>query len=328
MAGVSLATASRVLNGSSRKVGQDNRDRVLRAARELDYRLDLPAQTMARGRAPVLALLVSNIDDPYFSAIAAGVAESAHTHGVGVSVAITARDSALELSSVRVLRSQRPCAILLCGSRSSEDPHAEALLAELRQFSAGGGRAVFIGQSEGGMGAVGPDNVTGGADLGAELAGLGYRRAAMITGARHMRTAEERLRGLEAGLAVTGAEVGLVERDTFDRAGGYRCARRLIGSGRLGETDVVCAGNDVMAIGAMTALREAGIEPGRDIAVTGFNDIETAADVTPQLTTVRFPLVDVGSRAADIALAPQEPHLGEILVAGRVILRASSPRIV
>ncbi|GAB3721958.1 LacI family DNA-binding transcriptional regulator [Nocardiopsis nanhaiensis] len=327
LAGVSLATASRVLNGSTRRVGQANRDRVLLAAQELDYRPDLSAQTMARGTAPVLALLVSNIDDPYFSAIAAGVAESARAHGVTVTIAMTSRDSALELSSVRVLRGQRPRAILLCGSRWAYDSHSEALLAELRGYTAGGGRAVFISQSEGSLGSVHVDNVAGASGLGTTLAGLGYRRAAMITGAENMRTAQERLDGLKAGLAVVGADVSLVVRDTFDRAGGYRCARRLVESGRLQEADVLCAANDVMAIGAMTALRESGIEPGRDIAVTGFDDIETAADVTPQLTTVRFPLADLGRQAADLALCPDNPTIGEIFVGGYVVLRASSPRV-
>ncbi|MBR8744089.1 LacI family DNA-binding transcriptional regulator [Nocardiopsis sp. MG754419] len=326
-AGVSLATASRVLNGSNRKVGQVNRDRVLRAARELDYRPDLPAQTMARGTAPVVALLVSTIDDPYFSAIASGVAESADAHGMTVTIAITARDSALELSSVRLLRSQRPRAILLCGSRTTNDPHTGALLTEMRRFTAHGGRAVFIGQSEGGLNAVCLDNVAGACGLGAELAGLGYRRAAVITGSERMRTAQERLQGLASALTGSGATVALVERDTFDRTGGYRCTRRLIDSGRLGEVDVVCAGNDVMAIGAMTALREAGIRPGRDIAVTGFNDIDTAADVTPKLTTVRFPLADLGRRATDLALAPGDPAVGDLLVEGHVVLRDSSPRL-
>ncbi|MBB5436226.1 LacI family DNA-binding transcriptional regulator [Nocardiopsis composta] len=324
-AGVSLATASRVLNDSDRRVGREHRDRVLRAARELNYRTDLSAQAMARGSAPVLALLVSSIDDPYFSAIAAGVAESAHAHGVIVTIAITARDSERELTSVRTLRGQRPRAILVGGSRSSDDPRSEELLEELRSFASTGGRAVFVSQPVGGLGAVRPDNAAGAAELGAAVTELGYRRAAVITGAEHLQTVAERVEGLRRGLEPAGGRIALVERDDFDRAGGYRCTRRLIESGRIAEADVLCAGNDVMAIGAMTALRDGGIEPGRDIAVTGFNDIETAADVTPRLTTVRFPLAEIGRRAADLALDSAEPPTEDVLVAGSVVLRASSP---
>ncbi|UED84787.1 LacI family DNA-binding transcriptional regulator [Streptomyces profundus] len=325
-AGVSLATASRVLNDSDRKVGPAHRERVLRAARELDYRTDLSAQAMARGMAPVLALLVSSIDDPYFSAIAEGVATSAHAHGVIVTIAITARETAWELASLRMIRGQRPRAILVSGSRVSGSPHAEALLAELRGFAESGGRAIFLSQPVGGVGAVRPANSSGARALGAAVARLGYRRAAVITGAERLVTVVERTEGLRQGLASLDGGIAMVESDTFDRVGGYRSTRRLIESGRIAEADVLCAGNDFMAVGAMTALRDAGIEPGRDIAVTGFNDIETAADVTPRLTTVRFPLAEIGRRAADLALDATAPLGEDISVPGQVILRASCPR--
>lgn len=322
---MSLATASRVLNDSSRKVGREHRDRVLRAARELDYRTDLSAQAIARGTAPVLALLVSSIDDPYFSAIAEGVAESAHAHGVIVTIAITARDSERELTSVRTIRGQRPRAILVSGSRILGSPHVEALLGELRGFAESGGRTLFLSQPLGGLGAVRPANVSGARELGAAIAKLGYRRAAVITGSDHLESVAERTEGLRQGLAPAGGEIEMVESDTFDRSGGYRSTRRLVESGRIADADVLCAGNDFMAVGAMTALRDGGIQPGRDIAVTGFNDIETAADVTPQLTTVRFPLAEIGRRGADLALAGTAPLTEDIRVPGQVILRGSCP---
>ncbi len=324
-AGVSLATASRVLNNSDRKVGPEHRDRVLRAARELNYRTDLSAQAMARGSAPVLALLVSSIDDPYFSAIAEGVAESAHAHGVIVTIAITARDSERELTSVRTIRGQRPRAILICGSRILENPHTEALLAELKGFGESGGRTVFLSQPAGGLGAVRPANTSGARELGIAIADRGYRRAAAVTGWERLETVAERTEGLRQGLASRGGGITVVESDTFDRSGGYRSTRRLIESGRIADVDVLCAGNDFMAVGAMTALRDGGLEPGRDVAVTGFNDIETAADVTPQLTTVRFPLAEIGRQAADLALDTTAPHAEDISVPGEVILRASCP---
>ncbi|RBM17562.1 LacI family DNA-binding transcriptional regulator [Streptomyces sp. PT12] len=325
-AGVSLATASRVLNDSDRKVGQEHRERVLRAAQELDYRTDLSAQAMARGMAPVLALLVSSIDDPYFSAIAEGVAQSAHAHGVIVTIAITARESEWELASLRLIRGQRPRAILVSGSRVLDSPHNDALLAELRGFTDSGGRAIFLSQPVGGLGAVRPANESGARELGAAIANLGYHKAAVITGSESLLTVAERTEGLRQGLASLGGRITMVESDTFDRLGGYRSMRRLIESGRIADADVLCAGNDFMAVGAMTALRDSGIEPGRDIAVTGFNDIATAADVTPQLTTVRFPLAEIGRRAADLALDGSAPPTEDISVPGEVILRASCPR--
>ncbi len=306
-------------------MGPQHRERVLRAARELDYRPDLSAQAIARGTAPVLALLVSTIDDPYFSAIAEGVARSAQRHGVIVTVAVTGRDTARELTSLRTIRGQRPRAVVVGGSRTVGSPHGEALLAELRALCAGGGRAVFIGRPAGGLPAVRPANLDGARALGAAVAGLGHRRAVVVTGSGRLETVRERTDGLREGLAAGGGRVVAVERDAFDRGGGYRATRRLLARGGLAAADVLCAGNDFMAVGAMTALRDGGLRPGQDIAVTGFNDIETAADVTPRLTTVHFPLGAIGGRAAELALGGGAVEGEDVLVPGQVRLRDSCP---
>lgn len=306
-------------------MGQQHRERVLRAARELDYRPDLSAQAIARGTAPVLALLVSSIDDPYFSAIAEGVARSAQRHGVIVTIALTGRDTARELTSLRTILGQRPRAVLVGGSRTVGSPHADALVAELRTLADSGGRAVFIGRPADGLPAVRPANLGGARALGAAVAGLGYRRAVVVTGSGRLETVRERTDGLGRGLAANGGRIIAVESDAFDRGGGYRATRRLLRSGGLGAADVLCAGNDFMAVGAMTALRDGGLRPGHDIAVTGFNDIETAADVTPRLTTVHFPLAEIGARAAALALAPGPLHGEDVLVPGLVRVRDSCP---
>jgi LacI family transcriptional regulator len=102
-----------------------------------------------------------------------------------------------------------------------------------------------------------------------------------------------------------------------------------LGAGSLGVgapgvgVEVIFAVNDVMAIGAMTAVREAGLVPGRDIAVAGFDDIDAARDVTPTLTSVRVPLRDLGRRALELALADDAP--GTIEVQVEVVLRESTP---
>src|SRR5260370_1296481 len=107
-AGVSLATASRVLNGSARVVGEPHRTRVAEAAVRLGYTPNLSAQATARGASAVVALLVADIVDPYFGLIAAGVARGADEAGLIVTIAVTERDPDRELRLVRALRGQRP----------------------------------------------------------------------------------------------------------------------------------------------------------------------------------------------------------------------------
>ena len=106
-AGCSLATASRVLNGSARAVGAELRERVMAVAAELDYVPNVHAQAVARGTSNVVGLVVHDISDPYFSAIAAGVMQAADDHGLIVALGSTLNSPERELDYVAMLRAQR-----------------------------------------------------------------------------------------------------------------------------------------------------------------------------------------------------------------------------
>ncbi|QGH69598.1 LacI family DNA-binding transcriptional regulator [Pseudactinotalea sp. HY158] len=327
-AGVSLATASRVLNGSERKVAATYRDRVLAAARDLQYTPNLSAQAVARGRSNSIGLVVADIVDPYFAAIAAGAmsaADEADEAGLVVTISVTDRDPARELSTVHALRGHRPRALLLAGSRPT-DPAADAALeAELRHFADTGGRVVLIAESTIDFPSVRLANHAGALDLGRALHGLGYRRAAVLTGPAGLITPSERARGF-----IDGFGPARIYREDFSRDGGHRAARRLLddldGTAERGPSDVdlVFAASDVMAVGAMTALREAGRAPGRDLGVAGFDDVATIRDITPALTTVRVPLEAMGSAAVTLALGEHE-RPDPVHIAGEVVLRESTP---
>ena len=146
-AGVSLATASRSLNGSTRKVNEEYRKRVLAAAARLDYSPNLSAQAVARGTTTTVALLVADIADPYFSSIAAGVVAEADTARLIVTMAATERDHDRELELVRTLRGQRPRVMILAGSRPTTDPTEGALGEELRAYERSGGMVVLISRN-------------------------------------------------------------------------------------------------------------------------------------------------------------------------------------
>ena len=323
-AGVSLATASRSLNGSARTVREPYREKVLAAAARLGYTPNLSAQAVAKGSTMTVALLVADIADPYFSSIAAGVIRSADEVGLVVTMAATERDTRRELELVRAMRGQRPRVLILAGSRVEGDANEEALAAELTAFQATGGRVTLISQNTLPFATVLLDNFAGARALASELVGLGYRRFAAISGAASLRTARERLSGFRAGLADHGVELSDddVATTAFTRDGGYAGAEQLMP--RIAEFDIVFAVNDVMAVGAMSALRDAGLTPGVDIAVAGYDDIPTVRDVTPALTTVHIPLEEVGARALALALGTEETSSP---VATEVILRASTPRL-
>ncbi|KNC16342.1 LacI family transcriptional regulator [Arthrobacter sp. RIT-PI-e] len=300
-AGVSLATASRSLNGSARKVNESYRLRVLEAAERLGYTTNLFAQAVAKGSTTTVALLVADIADPYFSSIAAGVIDAASAEGLVVTIAVTGRDGGRELETVRALRGQRPRVIILAGSRTAGSPFEERLRAELSSFEATGGKVAFISQDAAPFATVLLDNRGGARDLARGLVGRGYRRFAVIAGPQDLRTAQERLDGFRDGLAEQGVDLPperIVHAD-FTRDGGHRGTRELLATGM--PVDLVFAVNDVMAVGVVSALREAGRDPGGDVGVAGYDDIPTVRDITPALTTVRIPLEEVGRRALLLA---------------------------
>src|SRR5690606_25907661 len=131
-AGVSVTTASRVLNGSERRVREDLRQRVIEAALALNYTPNAAAQAIARGHTNVVGLLVHDISDPYFSSIAAGVMAAAEENGLLVMIASTGRGTSREAVHIAAFRSQRARAVILVGSRLDQNDNLEQLGAELK----------------------------------------------------------------------------------------------------------------------------------------------------------------------------------------------------
>lgn len=335
-AGVSLATASRAINGSAnRTVRPDLRERVLASARRLGYSPDPSAQAMARGRTTSVGLVVHDIADPYFSSLAAGVADAADRDGLIVTLTSTRHSPERERAFVELMDRQRARAVVLGGGRLADDADG-ALRRALESYRSSGGGVSLVGQPLGDLPAVQIANAEGAADLARALHGLGYRSFGVLAGPEGHRTALDRARGFTEALAALGSPVepeAIVEC-AFTRDGGHRGMGELlarVGPGTGGAHDdaprAVFAVNDVMAVGAMAAARDAGLRVPEDVAVAGFDDIVTLRDVTPALTTVRIPLTEVGERALALALAPYEEDAPpqRVEVRGTVVLRESTP---
>ncbi|GAA4194861.1 LacI family DNA-binding transcriptional regulator [Gryllotalpicola kribbensis] len=323
-AGVSLATASRSLNGSARKVREDYRARVLAAAERLNYAPNLQAQAVARGRTSLVGIIVSDITDPYFAQIAGGVIAAAEAGGLVATIGVSGRDPEREVQLVAALRGQRPTGIVLVGSRVADAAVTARLEAQLRDFENEGGHAVLVSQAGLPFDTIAFDNEDGARALARRLGAAGYANAVVLAGPEPLSTSRERTEGFLDGYASTGhpRDAVAVVHSRFTRDGGYEAMGAVLESGP--RPDVVFAVNDVMAVGAMARLRAAGLEPGRDVAVAGFDDIETLRDVSPGLTTVRLPLEQGGATAVDLILKrASEPCL--VSLPGEIVIRASTP---
>lgn len=325
-AGVSLATASRVLNKSSgRTVGEQLRERVLVAARELGFRPNAHARALASGATATIGVITHNMSDPYFAAIARGATRVASDNGLLLLLASTFRDPERELAYVSALRAQRARAILLIGSGYEDQEYNRAMTAELAPYINAGGRVAMVSHHDLQFDAVVPDNRAGGAAMAEALYGLGHRDFAVLQGPLELTTVVHRFEGFMTALAGHGitVDVNNIANGAFTRDGGYQGTLDLLRRG-LHASVIFCL-NDVMAVGACAALRERGLTIPADVSVAGFDDIEMVRDVTPAISTVRLPLERIGARTMEMVLeesAPPRPRVET--VPGEVILREST----
>src|ERR687895_3000340 len=259
-AGVSLATASRVINGNSHPVTEQLRTRVRQAARELNFLPNAHAQALSRPTAfRSVGVIVHDVKDPYFAEIAGGILEQADARAL-VMLCNTYRDPARELAYVELMRAQRVAALVMAGGGLDDLDYSRKLADQIAPFMTSGGRVAFIGRHHVPGDAVLPDNVGGAAQLGRALLGLGHVNIGVIAGPPLLTTTRDRIAGLVgAGIRLDDAHV--VYSD-FTRDGGSAAAAALLDADP-GITALVAL-NDPMAIGALALLTERGIPvPGQ-----------------------------------------------------------------
>jgi len=317
---VSLATASRVVNGSERGVGEALRERVLRSAQVLGYVAHGPAQALARAATPTVGVIVHDIADPYFTEIALGAMGVADDGKRLVTVCNTFGDPERERRYVALLNGQRVAAIVLAGS-GYDDPRRDAELgAELQSYAAGGGRFAMVGRHAIAGDSVQPDNRAGAARLGRALADLGHRRIGIVTGPPGRTTAEDRMKGLRDALGSLDEE-RIVAGD-FGREAGARGASVLLD--RHDDLTAIVASSDMAAIGVLSVLRSRGIAVPDRMSVFGFDDVPEARDVNPALSTVRLPLRELGATAMRLALDDWKGTPRTTVLPTELVLRDSS----
>lgn len=337
LAGVSLATASRVLNRSSRHPREDITERVRAAAAQLGYVPNAQAQALARSTTALVGLVVHDIDDPYFATIAAGLQATAQAAGKQTLLACTYRDPDLECAAVESFASHRTEAIVLAGSRRSSPASAtDRLISLCTAYEHNGGRVALIGQPLPGFSSVVPENRSGARQLVRELLRVGHRRFVVVAGPKWLRTSTDRADAFEAELRRHAAAAGpydgvvLLPRvvTDFTRDGAYAGVTALLESVRNdhGEALPLCilAVSDVMALGVLAACRDRGFPVPEAVGVAGFDDIKTLRDTAPSLTTVHLDLQDMGAEAARLALAPTGEDPRSVSFPATVVLRNST----
>jgi len=325
LAGVSTATVSRVVSAADYAVRPATRERVLDAARTLDYVPNALARGLLKSHVPVVGVIVHDITDPYFAEVVRGVEDAAAPGGYLVITCSSERIPERENAYVRLLRSMRAAAVIFAGSGLDDPALNEDLPKHVRAMRAYGAGVVHLSPHAHGGPEVGVDNAGGVAAMVAALVGMGHCRIAFLAGPATLYVARVRLAGYRRGLAHAGVpcDERLVVTAAFDQDGGALGVDRLLATGV--PFTAICCANDLLALGALRRLAELGIAVPDQVSVAGFDDIAVAAMTTPGLSTVRLPLREMGRRGFEYAaglLAGRRPRRD--LMPTTVVLRGST----
>lgn len=325
-AGVSQTTVSFVLNQvENSNISEETRQRVLDAARELDFVPDVRAQALARGRSNNIALILTNphrqiFVDEYVPTILTGLTEVTRKHGFRILVEFVSSTS--NSDAYRNLIQGKEVAGVIVNLNAKMTDDVEQILGYVRDQVP----IVTLDAVHPDVCSVMVNKVGGTRTIVQHLVNLGHRRIACITyGPLQDAHPANRLRAYrtvleEAGIAY---DENLVRVGAFDPETGYEAMKSLLATERI---TALYAMNDVMAFGAMAAIREAGLRVPEDIAVVGFDDIRLARYSTPPLTTMYEPNVEHGRRAGEMlvdlinGITPSEKH---VLLDTRMIIRQS-----
>ncbi len=284
---VSVTTVSHVLSGR-RPVSERTKAKVLRIIEELGYRPDPSARGLRTGRSESVALVVSDVTNPFYPLLAAGLQDVLQPEGFLISVC-AAQGTGDDLDVVvRHLLDRRVDGVVMA-SLNAQEHHFAAISA------AGTALVRLSGELDPRFGDIVRADDTGGmADVVTHLLERGYRRIGLVNGDPDSAPGRLRQAGYVRALRDfgLGEDPSLIVSEAFTRSGGSRGAHTLLELDPVPE--VLVCGNDLMAVGAMDALRDRGLSVPGDVAVTGFDDIEAASLISPPLTTVHNPAFEIG----------------------------------
>jgi LacI family transcriptional regulator len=293
--GVSFQTTSKVLNGGG-SVSEATRARILQAASDLGYVPNLQARSLVMQQTKTIGLITGDFRDPGLSRCLAGAEQEARRQGFAVLITSVEPQGSGTEYALPAMMERRVDGILLAAPQMEDDPALSHVLERTLPV-------VSLNHVAGGrIATVGPDDEHAGYLAARHLADLGHRVIATVTGMRGRHTAQERLRGCRRALEESGIGLAsdLVAEGGDEVAAGLAAVPDLL-QGHPDLTAVFCH-NDLAAIGALIALRNAGRRVPDDCSVVGCDDLDAAAYTNPPLTTVHIPFYESGAEAMRMLL--------------------------
>jgi LacI family transcriptional regulator len=319
-AGVSTSTVSHVVNGT-RVVSDELRARVLQAMHDLGYEANAVARSLKTRRSHLVALVASDIGNPFFTAVVRGVEDVVTARGYTLILGSTGEDPHREEAYLRLLGAQRVDGLILAPS-GDRYPYLDRIMHTRSAF-------VLLDRTLPGpsVPTVLLDNVDAARVATRHLLSLGHRRIGMVTGRAGISSTAERTDGYRLELAVAGIpfDPALIADGRSRLDDGRRATAQLLDLAERPTALVVA--NNLMTIGAVAAIEERGLCVPRDVAVVGFDDALWADVLHPRLTTLAQPTYELGRAAAELLLrrieTPDAHVPARTAMSGRLIVRES-----
>ncbi|MDA8309940.1 MAG: LacI family DNA-binding transcriptional regulator [Actinomycetota bacterium] len=323
LAGVHPSTASRALDASlPGRIAEPTARRVRAAAEELGYVPDLLARSLRTRRSGLVGVVIPDLTNPVLAPIVQGVEEKLRSAGFGCLLADTDNDPTREKAAIEELQARRCEGLVVATARRRSKA--------VEQLAQSGPPTVLVtrGLDSGGLPLVAADDAQGVAAAVRHLVALGHRHLAHLTGPRDLSTTVRRARAVrESAKALSRPAIDVVVRHGagFTIADGRRLARALL-SENPGVTAIV-AGNDMIALGCLDAMADAGLRCPTDVSLVGHNDMPFVDRLEPALTTVAIPQRALGVRAAEVLLgrlAGGSAVVEPLVLPTRLVVRGST----
>lgn len=295
-AGVSKSTVSLVLQGSG-LIRPDTAAKVRKAIADTGYVYNRGAANLRKAQSNVIGMVIHDLTNPFYAELAVGMERAFQSAGIVPFIANTAENPIRQDQVLKSMLEQGAAGLIVAPTRNTQ-PEA------LRRIEQAGVPVITIMRRlpESRLPVVAPDNVRGGGLAAEHLVVKGHRRLAFLGGHTDLSVYQERLEGFRdtcLRLGVAEKDITVVEGET-NRMGGMACLNAALDRPEP-PTAALCF-NDAVAFGVMIALRKRGLEPARDFAVVGFDDVVEAQHYVPALTSVSVDTASLGERAAHTVL--------------------------
>ena len=321
LAGVSTTTVSHFLNGT-RYISDDLRERVEKAILSLGYRPNSMARGLRRGESKTIGLIVPDNSNPFFAEILRTIENIGYTKGYSVILCNSDSDVEKEIAYTDLLYTKQVDGIIFITTNNSVE--------HLQQMVDSGIPIVVVDRDIplNDTDVILVDNLQGGYEATNYLIRLGHRRIACIAGPSKLTPSADRVNGYQKALAEAGIPVDpdYIMNGDFQYLGGDAAMTELLA--RPVKPTAIFACNDLMALGAMRALRDAGYSIPDQMSVIGFDDITLTSMVSPSLSTVAQPIEDIARLSLDLLISrilhKSEPaHAQKIILTTQLVIRDS-----